>query len=153
MAKNEAEDLILFIEDDYLHTSNTVKEMILTYERITSQLNKEIFLCPSDYPYLYTKHEYTNIFIGNSVHWRTVGESLCSFLTSKLMLEKYWENFISTCKNRNDPFEKHFHKIYETEYCLSPIPSLSIHLANINSSYGLSPHIDWLKIWDENKNY
>ena len=31
--------------------------MIATYERIVSQLNKDIFMCPSDYPYLYMNNE------------------------------------------------------------------------------------------------
>ena len=40
--------------------------------------------------------------------------------------------------------------MYEKEICISPLKSLSIHMANINSSYGLSPFIDYKKIWDEN---
>jgi len=28
---------------------------------------------------------------------------------------------------------------------------LSVHLTNINSSYGLSPFVDYKKLWDENK--
>ena len=35
--------------------------------------------------------------------------------------------------------------------CLSPIPSLAIHCANINSVFGLSPYVDWKKLW-ENEN-
>jgi len=144
--------LVFFIEDDYLHGLNTIHEMILTYERLASQLNKEIFLCPSDYPYLYQRSENTNVLLGNTRHWQIVQQSLCSFLTSKIMIEKYWDSFLKTCKKRNDPFEKHFHEIYKTEYCLSPIPSLSIHCTNINSSYGVSPYINLKKLWDDNEN-
>ena len=32
-----------------------MEEMVLTYERIASQINKELIICPTDYPYLYTK--------------------------------------------------------------------------------------------------
>ena len=53
--------------------------MLFTYERISSQTGREIFLCPADYPYLYTKAENTNIFIGNKRHWRTVKETLLLF--------------------------------------------------------------------------
>ena len=60
-AKN-SEDLVYFIEDDYLHKRNAISEMIFTYERIASQLNKEIILCPADYPYLYAKSESLKIF-------------------------------------------------------------------------------------------
>ena len=50
-----------------------------------------------------------------------------------------------------DPFEKNLHEIYEKEICLSPIPSLSVHCANINSVYGISPNINLRKLWDENE--
>ena len=66
------------------------------------------------------------------------------------MIDKFWKNFENTCLKRNDPFEMYYHEMYKSEYCLSPIPSLSIHCANINSAYGLPPGINWKKIWDEN---
>ena len=56
-----------------------------------------------------------------------------------------------TCLNRHDPFEKYLNEIYKKEICISPIKSLSLHLTNINSSYGLSPFIDYKKLWEENK--
>tara|TARA_Y100000590_G_C15601276_1_gene970153 strand:- start:29 stop:1063 length:1035 start_codon:yes stop_codon:yes gene_type:complete len=153
VAKNQCVDLIYFVEDDYLHTQDAISEMVFAYERIASQLNRELILCPSDYPYLYTKIDYTNIFLGTNKHWRKVEETLCTFLTSKIILQKYWSEFISMCQFEHYPFEKPLHNIYKSEYCLSPIPSLAIHLTNINSIFGLSPNTDWKKIWEENKNY
>ena len=47
--------------------------------------------------------------------------------------------------------EKPLHYIYEKELCISPIPSLAVHFTNINSIFGLSPNVDWQKIWDQNK--
>jgi hypothetical protein len=49
------------------------------------------------------------------------------------------------------PFEKPLHEIYSKQYCLSPIPSLAMHCTNINSIYGISPLMDWKRLWDENK--
>ena len=126
-----------------------MEEMIASYERISSQLNKDIFMCPADYPYLYMNNHKTNILIGNKRHWRTVNETLCTFLTSKELLEKYWDNFYKTCLDRHDPFEKYINEIYNSEICISPLKSLSVHFTNINSSYGLSPFIDYKKLWDE----
>ena len=128
-------------------------EMIFTYERISSLVNKEIILCPVDYPYLYNKIEATSIFLGSTRHWRVIEESLCTFLTSKKMLLDNWEKFTSMCKFEHYPFELPLHEIYKKEYCLSPIPSLAMHCTNINSIYGLSPNINWKKIWEENKDY
>jgi len=152
-AKNNCQDLIYFVEDDYLHTLNSFSEMILSYERISSQINRELILCPADYPYLYTKIDSTNIFLGANSHWRKIEETLCTFLTSKILLEQYWSKYISMCQFEHYPFEQPLHDIYKTEYCLSPIPSLAIHCTNINSIFGLSPNLDWNKLWEDNKNF
>ena len=153
IAKNQCNDLVYFVEDDYLHKQDSINEMIFAYERISSQINKELILCPADYPYLYTKIDPTNIFLGSNKHWRRVEETLCTFFTSKIMIQKYWNKFISMCQFEHYPFEQPLHDIYKSEYCLSPIPSLAIHCTNINSIFGLSPNVDWKKIWEENKNY
>ena len=151
IGKNTGEDLIYFIEDDYLHFEPMLEEMVASYERIASQLNKDIFMCPSDYPYLYMNNEKTNVLIGNKRHWRTVDKTLCTFLTTKNLLDKYWDNFYKNCLDRHDPFEKYLNQIYSKEICISPLKSLSLHLTNINSSYGLSPLIDYKKLWEENE--
>ncbi len=135
IGKDRSDDLIFFVEDDYLHFEPMLEEMVASYERISSQIGRDIFMCPSDYPYLYMTNEKTNILIGNKRHWRTVNKTLCTFMTSKNLLDKYWDNFKKTCQDRHDPFEKYLNEIYEKEICISPIKSLSLHLTNINSSY------------------
>ena len=151
IGKDTGEDLIYFIEDDYLHFEPMLEEMVASYERIASQIGKDIFMCPSDYPYLYMNNEKTNVLIGNKRHWRTVDKTLCTFLTTKNLLDKYWDNFYKNCLDRHDPFEKYLNEIYSKEICISPLKSLSLHLTNINSSYGLSPLIDYKKLWEENE--
>lgn len=153
VGRNQCNDLIYFVEDDYLHQQDSISEMIFTYERISSQINQELILCPADYPFLYTKIDRTNIFLGANKHWRKIDETLCTFLTSKILLVKYWEKFISMCQFEHYPFEQPLHDIYKIEYCLSPIPSLALHCTNVNSIYGLSPNMDWKKIWNENGDY
>jgi hypothetical protein len=151
IAKEQGNDLVYFVEDDYLHFEPMMEEMIASYERIASQLNKDIFMCPADYPYLYMNNEITNILIGNKRHWRTISRTLCTFMTTKPLLNKYWNNFYNNCLDRHDPFEKHLNEIYAKEFCISPLKSLSLHLTNVNSSYGLSPFINYKKLWDENE--
>ena len=146
----ESDDLIYFVEDDYIHSIHAIKEMIFTYEKLSSMLKTELILCPSDYPYLYSEIENAKIFLGNKSHWRSIKETLCTFLTSKQMVMKYWDELTSMCKFEHYPFEKPLHNIYEKEYCLSPIPSLAMHCTNINSAYGLPPNFKWKKLWDEN---
>ena len=151
LAKENSEDLIYFVEDDYIHDEICILEMIGTYERIATQLNKEILLCPTDYPYLYASCDPTYIFLGNKKHWRKTEQSLGTFLISKINLNIYWENLLQFASGKDDPGELALHKIYEKEPCFSPIPSLAIHCANINSIYGISPNINWQEIWDNNK--
>ena len=151
IGKDLGNDLIFFVEDDYLHFEPMLEEMIASYERIASQIDRDIFMCPTDYPFLYMNNEKTNILIGNKRHWRTTNKTLCTFMTSKKLLDQYWEMFQNTCLDRHDPFEKYLNEIYLKEFCFSPLKSLSLHLTNINSSYGLSPFIDYKKLWDENK--
>jgi hypothetical protein len=151
IGKDLGEDLVFFVEDDYLHFETMLEEMISSYQRISSQLGKDIFMCPSDYPYLYMGNEKTNVLIGSKRHWRTIDKTLCTFLTSKTLINKYWDNFKKNCENRHDPFEKYLNEIYQKEICISPLKSLSLHLTNINSSYGLAPFINYKELWEENK--
>ena len=150
-AKASAEDLIYFVEDDYIHEEIAIQEMLLTYERISSQINKEIIIFPVDYPFLYAQNTPTYILLGNNKHWRKTDQSLATLLVSKEMLINYWNNFYEFATVVTDPAEKPLHKIYEKEACFSPIPSLALHCTNINSIYGLSPNINWKKLWEENK--
>ena len=151
IAKEKSDDLVYFVEDDYIHKKESIIEMVSTYEKISSELNRELFLCPVDYPFLYKKLDNSNVLIGNKYHWRTVNESLLTFLTSKDLINKYWNELVLMAENEHSPFETPLHKIYEKELCLSPIPSLAMHCTNVNSIFGLSPNINWKKLWEENE--
>ena len=150
-AKN-CEDLIYFVEDDYIHKNEALTEMLFAYEKFSSILKSEIFILSTDYPYLYKNLNETSILIGENTHWRNVEESLLTFMTSRKMIEKYFDKFVDMATVKSDPFEKNLHKIYQKEKCFSPIPSLSIHCTNVNSAYGLSPNINYSKLWEDNQN-
>ncbi len=144
-------DLIYFVEDDYIHKSEALAEMVFAYEKFSSIFKNEVFILSADYPYLYKNLNKTDILIGENTHWRTVKESLLTFMTSKKIIEKHFEKLIDMATNQNNPFEKNLHEIYEEELCFSPVPSLSIHCTNINSVFGVSPNTNFKKIWDENE--
>tara|TARA_B100000029_G_scaffold412851_1_gene415643 strand:- start:304 stop:1341 length:1038 start_codon:yes stop_codon:yes gene_type:complete len=152
LSREKSEDLTYFVEDDYIHETISLSEMLYTYERIASLTKQELIICPADYPYLYTQNENTKVFLGENRHWRQIDQTLCTFLTSKKMVEKYWNELTGMCKIEHYPFEKPLHNIYKKELCISPIPSLAVHFTNINSIYGLSPNVDWKRLWDENEN-
>ena len=144
-------DLLYFVEDDYIHEDDALIEMIYTYQKIASQLKDELVLCSTDYPYLYVEAENTRNLIGFKKHWRLINQSLCTYLISKQTLQKYWVYYEEMFLNNYDPYEKPLHELYKKINCFSPMPSLSIHVANVNSIYGLSPLKDWIKIWNKNQ--
>ena len=152
VAKEKSKDLTYFVEDDYIHEKISLSEILHTYEKISSLTKQELIICPTDYPYLYNQIENTKIFLGENRHWRQIAQTLCTFLTGKKIVEKYWNELTSMCKIEHYPFEKPLHSIYKKELCVSPIPSLAVHFTNINSVYGLSPNVDWKRLWNENEN-
>ena len=144
-------DLVYFVEDDYIHKTDSILEMLLVYEKFTTIFKDELFLVPVDYPYLYQKNYYSNIIVGQHYHWRSISESLLTFLTSKVMINKYYEDLIKMGEIEHSPYETILHNIYNKEKCFSPIPSLALHCTNVNSVFGLSPNINFKKLWEESK--
>ena len=151
IAKKESADIFYFVEDDYLHSENAIKEMIFSYEKFNTIFSKDLVLLPSDYPYLYAKDEATKIYLGEKYHWRLVSESLVTFMTSRRVIEENYKNLEKMGMEWVDPWEKPLHDIYNSNPCLSPVPSLAVHCANINSVFGISPFVDLKKLWEQNK--
>ena len=116
-----SEDLIFFIED--------------------------VFLCPCDYPFFYDSSYKTSLYIGNKYKWRTVEETLLTFMMSKKLYDKYKEKIRLVGEKENYPFEKPLHEIYKTNPCLSPINSLSYHISRGQPA----TTEDWIKLWNNNQ--
>lgn len=150
IAEKSNSDLVFFLEDDYILRENCLVEMIKSYEKFSTLLKKEIILLPADYPYLYEKNSLTEIFSGFENHWRKVDESLVTFMTSTKLIKKYINELLQMTKEWEDPWEQTLYEIYKKNYCLSPIPSLAMHCANINSRYGIPPSFNWIEEWEKN---
>ncbi len=141
-----AKDLIFFIEDDYLFEKNCIDEMLTTYSRISSILNSDIVLCPTDYPFFYDSLYNTNIFIGKNYKWRSVGETLLTYMFSKEIFNKFIKEIKLVGEQENDPFERPLHDMYKSVNCLAPINSLSYHISRTVPA----TTENWLKVWNEN---
>ena len=150
-AKKEDADLYYFVEDDYVHANDSITEMLFSYEKFYTLFKKDIVLIPADYPFLYNKDSVTKLYLGEKKHWRLIKESLVTYMTSRNLILENFNKLETMGLEWVNPWEKPLHEIYESYPCLSPVPSLAIHCANINSVFGLSPNVDWKKIWDENK--
>ena len=141
-----SEDLIFFIEDDYIFEKDCIEEMIITYSRLSTIFSNDIFLCPSDYPFFYDSEYKTSLFIGKNYKWRTVEETLLTFMMSKKLLEKHKKNIRLVGEKENIPFEKPLHDIYKETPCLSPVNSLSYHISRDHPA----TTEDWYKLWKNN---
>ena len=144
----KSEDLIFFIEDDYLFKKDSIEELLFSYSRISTQTEKEIFFTPSDYVFYYDKNYTTSVFIGKNYRWRIVKETLLTFMFSKKLLNIYRNKIRAVGEVENDPFEKPLHEIFEKELCFAPISSTSFHISRTVPS--IEP--DWYKLWEENYN-
>ena len=141
-----SEDLIFFIEDDYIFDENCIEEMIITYSRLSTIFKNDVFLCPSDYPFYYDSSYKTSLYIGNKYKWRTVEETLLTFMMSKDLYERYKKNIRLVGEKENVPFEKPLHEIYKNNPCFSPVNSLSYHISRDHPA----TTEDWIKIWNDN---
>ena len=142
----KSEDLIFFIEDDYLFKKDSIEELLFSYSRISTQTEKELFFTPSDYVFYYDKNYTTSVFIGKNYRWRVVKETLLTFMFSKKLLNIYRNKIRAVGEVENDPFEKPLHEIFEKELCFAPISSTSFHISRTVPS--IEP--DWHKLWEEN---
>ncbi len=145
LAEN-SEDIIFFIEDDYLFEKTCINEMLLTYSRISTLLKNDIIMCPSDYPFYYDSLYNTNLYFGNNLRWRSVKETLLTIMFSKKILNKYLDKIRLVGEKENNPFEKPLHDIYEKQICIAPITTLSYHLGRDNPSL----NEDYIKLWNYN---
>ncbi len=141
------DDLILFVEDDYLFEKNAIEECILSYSRLATLLGEDIIISPTDYWFYYDTLYKTSVILGANFKFRFVGETLMTFLISKKIIEKNYNLIEKISLEENDPFEKPLHELYTKHPCLAPIGSLSYHISTIAS--GTTPHSNWKQTWDE----
>ena len=141
-----SKDLIFFIEDDYIFEDNCIEEMIISYSRISTLMNKDVFMCPSDYPFYYDSSYLTSIYLGKTFKWRIVYETLLTFLMSKELFNKHKNNIRLVGEQENIPFEKPLHNVFKEDVCLAPVNSLSYHISKDHPS--TTPR--WIEVWNEN---
>ena len=93
----------------------------------------------------------TNSYANNKIVFVDIDYLINNSTIGKKIINKHFKKFVSACEFEHYPFEKPFHDIYKKELCISPMPAIAVHFTNINSIYGLSPLIDYKKLWEKNK--
>jgi len=135
-AKN-CNDLIYFLEDDYLHELAAIKEMLdFYYEAKIKLVDKEVAVFPMDCNDRYKPQYLRPSFIvpGNSRYWRTIDSTTGTNLVSRTLFDKWFECFNKFADYGVDPYvheENTINNIWRSEegaVCFSPIPTLAYHL-------------------------
>jgi hypothetical protein len=133
------DDLIYFLENDYLHTkgwANKVIELFSTY----SNLNY-ISLYDHNDKYFLPMYEdlVSKIFTTKTHHWRTTPSTCGSFIIRKDIFDQDYD-ILSTMEGDHNKFL--WLNQNRNRFVITPIPGLSTHCMG-----GLlSPTIDWEKI-------
>ena len=133
------DDLIYFLENDYLHISNWVDKVIDLFS--TYDLLHYVSLYDHNDKYFLDTYNdlISKIFVTKSHHWRTTPSTCGSYIIKKqLLLED--EDINTSGPGDHERFIERFNK--KQRMVLTPIPGLSTHCME-----GLmSPTINWKEI-------
>jgi len=133
------DDLIYFLENDYLHVrgwTNKVIELFQIYNGLSY-----VSLYDHNDKYILPMYEdlVSKIFTTNTHHWRTTPSTCGSFIIPKKVFDEDFD-ILSTMEGDHNKFL--YLNQYRNRFVLTPIPGLSTHCME-----GLmSPTIDWSKI-------
>jgi len=148
-AKDNSEDLIFFLEDDYVHEPQMLEEMVNFFGECEKRPGMDqVVLHPCDYPDRYHRELYKSwILLGESRHWRSVYHTTSTTLIKKQTLTDYWTNYMGLTKYGKEPGvteDNTINKIYHHVPCFSPMPSLSVHVQYTET---VSPFKRWEQMW------
>jgi len=144
-AKDHKFKLMYFCEDDYLHLPEAIPSMLKFYE----EFSHDCIIHPTDYTDRYIRDDpYPSLlFLGKDRHWRTIRHTTGTLLLSQRILQIYWDLYIGFAeynKKTNGGEDLTINRIYESELCVSPIPSLAAHF---NYAPPMPPFQDWEKLF------
>ena len=143
------EQIIYFLEDDYLHRPGWYDIMLEGFTINTS------YLTLYDFDFFIAKGYLSEIFATSNSHWRAVPATTntyaCKYRTLLEDLEVHQKYSSSNAIKEEEGF--HFSKDYDKfwelqekqKYLISPMPGWSTHC----DANHLSPVIDWKKIMNE----
>lgn len=147
------------VEDDYLHTPEAIKTMIIMGERFEKMTGSSIAIRPDDDPFTYATNAESSlrpcrIFLGNDRHWRTCSSTHNTFFTHTTVVKEYWEVFASLAKffrklsiNEDKTINMLWNDGVTSDGPIplfSPIPSLAIHISQGNEP----AFFNYKSLWD-----
>ncbi len=147
-ARARAQNLVYFVEDDYLHEATALEEMVDAYYSFTQHMGgRPVALFPIDYVHLYEPDRIapTRIVPGTRRHWRLVQESTCTFFAHKSLLEHSWDKLVELTEN-GVAESTTINAVWRDRVALfSPIPTLTYHM---HHEALMPPYSNWRRLWD-----
>jgi hypothetical protein len=132
-------DLVYFLENDYLHVDNWVEKVIDLFS--TFQGLNYVSLYDHNDKYFLPMYDdlVSKIFVTHNHHWRTTPSTCGSFIINKQILDEDFD-ILSTMVGDHNKFL--YLQETKSRFVLTPIPGLSTHCMK-----GLmSPTINWNQI-------
>jgi len=146
-AREHADNLIYFVEDDYLHEPTALEEMVDAYRSFSRNVGRPVGIFPIDYVHLYEPERIaaTRIVPGTRRHWRLITESTCTFMVHKDVLNRHWDKFVELTENgvvestTVNAVWRDFVPLF------SPLPTLTYHM---HWEALMPPFSNWKRLWD-----
>jgi len=161
----ESTGLVYSIEDDYLHETHAIDEMLETrvlFENKYSNNNiRKIALYPFDMPdnYIPPWLGPCTVVLGTNRHWKSGVWTTNTMLIPAEKVREHWKLFyVLATEYRTDwGIKNNIHEgstianIFKEDMLLfSPIPSIALHM---QFEAQKDPYIDWKKRWNEVPNW
>ena len=157
--KRSTADLVYSVEDDYLHCTEAIREMLFSYEYLKSyyHLQKELCIYPFNNPedYEYGHVENSRLFRTPFRHWKEGIWTTFTMMTTPKVFQDHWEIFEKLASkytpwNGIDHIDELVHEgntisnIWEKYVVrVNPIPSLALHVQFERQRDSHINHLDW----------
>lgn len=155
--EHDASDLIYFVEDDYLHTSDALKKLLECNEDLLDVDYMTLYDHPVRYAIEYSLGldlplRKPSVYVSRSHHWRTVESTCMTFAASVKTLKEDLHIFEKYVRTSTVPQDRALFRClqgllgYEQDSTnrtlIGPIPSLATHCREP----WLAPIVDWERI-------
>lgn len=160
---SKCKDLVYTVEDDYLHESNAINNLLNAYFHLENRFKDKIALFPFDCPFRYEggREESTTLLYDGSRYWRNTSHTTNTIFSNSSFFKKDFEVFKNLALNYpnvnesdtiNTLYKKDLSEKSEKYNLFSPIPSISYHLSYMEPAEIKTEHLSWRYLWDNSRN-
>jgi hypothetical protein len=158
LAKTSKKEFVYCVEDDYLHHSYAINEMVEFSKLAHSQTGKQIILHPFDDPDNYREKYIKPAYIvtGKKCHWRTNNYTTCTFFTKPQVIIDNWHHFenfalyYGVYPTVNEDSTLNLVWASNDNQLFTPLPSLALHM---QFEVNRDTVTDWKSLWDQIPEY